>query len=159
MRVGVTGSRTWGDPETIRKSLGEAQGGHRGAQMLLMHGQCPPRRRGARWPMSWVRACCLPWTEQLELLSADWLADRIARELGWQVEMYRANWGPLGKGAGFARNAEMVARGADQWRAFVEACSKRECRGSFPHGSHGAMHCVGLARQAGIPAIMHPAGW
>lgn len=86
LRVLVTGSRTWDDPETIRAYLGALPQGS-----LIVHGA----GRGA-----------------------DTHADRIAQTLGLTVERHPADWEGRGRGAGPARNAEMVAAGADLALAF-----------------------------------------
>ena len=66
-------------------------------------------------------------------------------------EPHPADWDGFGKGAGFRRNAEMVALGADLCLTFVVPCSKRDCEKPEPHGSHGTAHCSDLAEKAGIP--------
>lgn len=70
---------------------------------------------------------------------ADAMADDWGRIAVRAIERYPAQWSTLGRRAGFVRNAEMVASGPDRCLAFILG------------GSPGATHCVGLAREAGIP--------
>ena len=69
---------------------------------------------------------------------ADAIAERLWRSWGGQAERHPADW-PSGRGAGFARNAAMVALGADACLAVIR------------DNSPGASHTARLARQAGIP--------
>lgn len=110
-RILVTGSRAWDDWRTITGALIEAADGK-------------PR------PVTVVHGCAR---------GADSLAAQAARKLGWEVEGHPADWEFHGKAAGFRRNAEMVALGADVMLAFIR------------DGSRGATHCAGLAAKAGIP--------
>lgn len=113
-RVLVTGSRDWDDVGTIFDAL-------RVIPLLtyyrpvIVHGGC---RTGA-----------------------DAIADRIGRQLGYRVEVHRADWRPMGvynPQAGLARNRKMVDLGADICLAFIK------------NGSRGAANCAGLAEAAGI---------
>lgn len=87
-------------------------------------------------------------------LGADAIAETAAREFGWEVERHPANWSQ-GKRAGFIRNEEMVNLGADLCIAFVKFCRNHRER----HGSHGSMHTVMLAEQAGIEVQLWKDGW
>ena len=69
---------------------------------------------------------------------ADQLAEAIARTWGWSTEVHPAAWARHGRAAGYRRNAEMVALGADVCLAFIH------------QGSAGATHTAALAQQAGI---------
>ncbi len=113
MRVLVTGSRDWLGAGTILDAL---------------------------------RALPLPTCEQITVVhggapGADALAGRIARRLGYQVEIHPAVWRPNGvynPQAGLLRNRKMVELGADLCLAFIR------------NGSRGASHCARLAEEAGI---------
>ena len=114
MRVLVTGSRTWDASEIIVKALAEAYAVRPfGDEFVVVHGRCP---RGA-----------------------DAIADRVARHFGWVTEPHPADWERYGKAAGFRRNNEMVAAGADVCLAFIK------------DGSLGSSHCARQAERAGIP--------
>jgi hypothetical protein len=86
---------------------------------VIVHGSCPA---GADAQASW------------------WV--RKHRVIGLTEERHPADWRPGGKfdrSAGFRRNAEMVALGADVCLAFIR------------NGSNGASHTARLAEAAGIP--------
>lgn len=137
-RVLVTGSRTWSDRALVNRTLsdllvelvltGSAD------TFVVVHGDCPTG------------------------------ADRFARDWvgGWQPagppvveDRHPARWrrpdGSTDRGAGYARNAEMVALGADLCVTFIDRCRDRRCGRREPHGSHGAVHCATAAAAAGIP--------
>lgn len=111
MRILVTGSREWTDTEVIRQAL--AEHAKLTEKTVVIDGACP---RGA-----------------------DKIAHWFAVAWGWRTERYLADWETHGKRAGFIRNAEMVAAGADVCLAFIK------------DGSKGATHCANLAENAGIP--------
>jgi hypothetical protein len=111
-RVLVTGSRTWTDRAAIETALLD-QTRPDGTTPTLVHGACPS--------------------------GADAIAARLAAGMGWTVEAHPANWREHGTAAGFRRNAEMVAAGADLCLAFIRDASP------------GATHCARLAARAGIP--------
>lgn len=71
---------------------------------------------------------------------ADTLADRTARAFGMAVEAHPADWDAYGKGAGYRRNAEMVALGANVCLSFWQTGA----------ANRGTAHCVRLAEAAGI---------
>jgi len=113
-RVLVTGSRDWDDDPLLCITLAMAvQEAPAGARPVIVHGACP---RGA-----------------------DNTADIWARNHRLVIERHPADWDQFGKAAGFRRNAEMVAAGADLCLAFIK------------DGSRGATHTAGLAEKAGIP--------
>ena len=114
-RILVTGSRGWDESTVIAGQLGRACGTAfcEDRRPVIVHGACPT--------------------------GADAIADRIARACGYEVEAHPADWAQFGKSAGFRRNAEMVAAGADVCLAFIK------------DGSRGATHCADLAEKAGIP--------
>lgn len=111
-RVLVTGSRDWTNSRLICGELGKVASEEGRDRIVVVHGACP---RGA-----------------------DRIADLYAGSQDFGIERHPANWERYGKRAGFRRNAEMVALGADLCLAFIR------------NGSRGATHCAGLAGKAGI---------
>jgi hypothetical protein len=69
---------------------------------------------------------------------ADALVDLISSNFDWRIERYPANWSLYGNRAGYARNYQMVALGADLCLAFIKDQSR------------GSTMCAHLAEQAGI---------
>lgn len=114
-RILVTGSRTWDDILRMTNELRDEVLAARmcGARPVIVHGSCP---RGA-----------------------DAIAARWARGYDVAQEPHPADWQQHGKTAGFRRNAEMTALGADVCLAFIR------------DGSRGATHCADAAAKAGIP--------
>jgi hypothetical protein len=93
----------------------------------------------------------------------DQIAGRLWREWGGQVDSHPVSpeaW-QRSRGAGYARNAQMVAGVRAQGGecvAVIARCASPECDRAEPHGSHGAMHCAGLAEAAGLPVTRIRAG-
>jgi hypothetical protein len=109
-RILITGSRTWTNETVIRDALDEVWGDGRA---VLVSGACPT--------------------------GADSIAEGIWASRGGRIERHPAAWEIHGKSAGFRRNAEMVARGANMCLAFIRDQSR------------GATHTAQLAEAAGIP--------
>jgi YspA, cpYpsA-related SLOG family len=116
-RLLVTGSRSWHDITVIERALAVILDRHPDG-VLLVHGACP---RGA---------------DAIAAASA-------ARTPGYRIEAHPADWRRYGRAAGYRRNAEMVALGADGYAAFI--CGR----------SPGSTSAVRLAAAAGIPVWLH----
>lgn len=129
-RILITGSRTWTDRERIANTL-----------ETIDRTQNTERR-----PVYVIEG---------EAAGADKLAASVAEEFGWNVIRCPADWSrhdeecpawhwdlDVCKRAGFRRNVEMVALGADVCAAFIRNRSK------------GATMTVNLAREAGIPVVV-----
>ena len=98
-RILVTGSRDWGDVQTLENALAA----YVGDEVTLVSGACPT--------------------------GADLLAEVFAKRAGWEVERHPADWDKRGKAAGPLRNQEMVDLGADVCVAFPlgESRGTRDC--------------------------------
>ena len=116
-RLLVTGSRTWHDARVIEQALAVILDRHPEG-VLLVHGACP---RGA------------------DAIAAAY----AARTSGYRTEAHLADWTRYGRAAGYRRNAEMIALGADGCAAFIRDASP------------GSTHAVRRARAAGIPVWLH----
>lgn len=114
-RVLVTGSRDWVDRLAIERVMDRFD--------LLL-----PR------PITLVSGHCPT--------GADFIAEQHARALGWDIELYPADWETHGKRAGYLRNKEMVDAGADIVIAFIL------------NASRGGLMTVKLAKEAGLPVRM-----
>ena len=84
MRLLVCGSRTWTDRARLREVLDQVVADHGDGQVTVIEGDA----RGA-----------------------DRLAGQVARERGWRLERYPADWTREGRAAGFRRNARMLREG------------------------------------------------
>lgn len=114
-RILVTGSRDWVDTKSVFDALERAT--RLAADVTIVHGDCPS--------------------------GADAIADDWALINGHTPERHPADWNRYGKAAGFRRNAEMVALGADICLAFIK------------NESRGASHTARTAEAAGIRTIRH----
>ena len=136
-RVLVTGSRTWTDQAAIFAALDGVLREHQ--MVTVVHGAC---REGAD-------AIAREWV--INSGHWEWVnASSHSRPGMVQAEPHPADWKTHGKAAGFIRNAEMVAAGADRCLAFILPCADPRCHRTQPHGSHGATHCADHADRAGI---------
>ena len=132
MRLLVTGSRTWDDADYIRRVLDGAlmECAMSFDALLLHHGACPT---GA------------------DQIADDWAKDAQAKGMGVLVARHPAQWRTVGgifdRGAGFRRNAEMVAA--------VGTGGDVVCHAFIRDRSGGATHCANAATKAGIRTIRH----
>lgn len=122
-RILITGSRTWDDREAVVEALWAATGTLWAdrkidlAEVVVVSGACP--------------------------LGADRLCEEAAKRAGVRIERHPADWNRHGKRAGFVRNAEMVALGADICLAFIKDSSK------------GASMTAQLAEREGIQTVRY----
>lgn len=120
-RILVTGSRDWIDLSALTFALGWTFGhlqerAELPVNPVLVHGACPT--------------------------GADAMADHVWTGQNLPVERHPADWDTHARRAGFIRNAEMVALGADVCLAFIR------------NGSNGATMTARLAKEAGIRTII-----
>ena len=129
MRILVTGPRQWTDEKTLHDALFSVFIAHApftDAEVILVHG-------GA---------------DGFDLISA-----AKATGLGWQTEEHKADWASDRYLAGFMRNAEMVAAGADACVAGIMDCIKPGCKVPKPHPTHGTADCISRVLLAAIPLV------
>lgn len=149
VRVIVTGSRAFSNPECVKAAMAAVRERYRGRRVILVHGECPPRHRYQRNPrrpetlkvIPWQSAMCLRPADRWALLGADWLCALAAAELGWRVEGIPANWNLYGSAAGPERNKVMVARGGDEGNVFLSGGLR----------NRGTMDCAVRMLHVGIP--------
>jgi hypothetical protein len=116
MRLLVCGSRAWTDRPRLWQILDRLVSQHSDGQVVLIEGDA----RGA-----------------------DRLAGQLARERGWRLERYPADWTRQGRAAGFRRNARMLQQGRpDLVVAFTVGPLA---------ASRGTADMVRRAQEAGVP--------
>jgi SLOG family YspA-like protein len=137
VRVIVTGSRDWTDYEAVFNTLNRvyvfAWTDDPDFSLVVVQGGANGADAAAR-----------VWVD-------------FTRAQGYQVELetWDANWDAHGKTAGPIRNKAMIDAGATEVLAFINRCTSPTCNRRGVHGSHGASNCVKLAKEAGIPVVLH----
>jgi hypothetical protein len=116
MRLLVCGSRTWTDQARLWQVLDQVVTEHGDGQVVLIEGDA----RGA-----------------------DRLAGQLARERGWRLERYPADWTRQGKAAGFRRNTRMLQQGRPDLVVAFTVGPLAESRGTAD--------MVRRAQEAGVP--------
>lgn len=114
----ITGSRDWDDEDAVLMLLAQFDP----EWTMVYHGKCPT--------------------------GADAIADRIARELGFVVIPFPADWDRYGNAAGPKRNREMAIAGIRQQRVGVEVHGGvflGPLRGNRGRGTRDAMDQFKLA--------------
>jgi hypothetical protein len=116
MRLLVCGSRTWTDQARLWQVLDQVVTEHSDGQVVLIEGDA----RGA-----------------------DRLAGQLARQRGWRLERYPADWTHEGRAAGFRRNARMLRQGRPDLVVAFTVGPLAESRGTAD--------MVRRAQEAGVP--------
>ena len=100
MRILITGSRDWPDPDIIARAILELNDNNQldWDTLVIVHGDCPT--------------------------GADAMAEQFAQRYDVQTERHPADWKAFGKFAGPKRNQEMVDLGANVCLAFPMAGSR-----------------------------------
>ncbi len=141
MKVLVTGSRTWKNASFIYAKLQHCADTavEMGVRLTIVHGGCRTGADGIAhgWAMS------APVT--VEVHPARWTAECRATCSSVHRRTDRHNQTVCPQ-AGFYRNEEMVALGADLCLAFID------------DGSSGASNCARLAQKAGIETLLFRTG-
>lgn len=131
VRVLVTASRDWPDPDLIRRVLAEEYWATVGRRFVVVQGGAPGG----------------------DTVAAGWAAGmRQNGSVLVEAETHR-----IGSAGPLARDRTMVAEGADVAHAFVAPCTKpgpcyaaNKRRLPDGHGSHGATYTALLALEAGM---------
>ena len=118
-RILITGSRDWVDASVIEKELKNLFTLW-GCEVTFISGHCPT--------------------------GADAIGEKVAKEFGWTLELYPAQWAQYGKSAGFIRNKKMIESKADICLAFIR------------NGSRGASGTAKLAEVASIETLRFTEG-
>jgi len=144
MRYLVTGSRDWTDRGTIARTIQRYMNSH---LPMLYEGHIPQHR-------DWSDVVIVHGGARgADLLAAEW-AEGCDPPIKTEAHpLTAADWEAHPRVAGYLRNIDMVAAGADVCFAFVKPCRKLNCNRIEPHGSHGASHCSDLAESVGIETI------
>lgn len=114
----ICGDRNWTDKDTIRRLLTAVKNNFPDDKITVIHGAC----RGA-----------------------DQLGGEVAKEFGFEVLEFPANWAEYGKAAGPIRNQQMIDEGQPT-RAFA-------FHDDFNH-SRGTKDMVKRLRNAKIPVVV-----
>lgn len=113
-RVIVAGGRTFGDYELLKRKLDSALVNRVAEGITIVSGTA----RGA-----------------------DQLGEKYAKERGYEIASYPADWDQYGKSAGYIRNKEM-AQNADALMAFWDGESR------------GTKHMIDLAHKHGLKVLV-----
>lgn len=132
MRIIICGSRAWSDPTMI--------------EYFLRHIK---RNVTRAWEANTSLSTALPTIVHGAAKGADRLAGQVARDMGFPVEEYPADWNGLGKKAGLVRNRQMLDAGADLVVAF-----KHGFDGTLRRG--GTENMIRIASEAGVRTLVMP---
>lgn len=140
LRLLVTGSRNWSREHLVHLKLNQALGRAGNRRVRLVHGGCPQG----------VDNFAQRWYER----------ERVFNNRLLDPDIYKADWNK-GLSAGFRRNEQMVLDGAWGVLGFVAPCIKPRCTrdDGKPHGSHGTMHCLKVAKARGLPIKAWKENW
>jgi hypothetical protein len=159
MRVIVTGSREWTDARIIADALQSfVDVLEEGKRLTVVHGGARGADRIAGDWAQWALKSKLPVTRP-EVHLARW-SNPCRRDNRCSPAHRRVD--PVTKmstcpTAGYYRNEDMVALGADFLLAFVLPCRDTRCRKKpQPHPTHGSDQCIHCARLAGIEVVPFP---